>query len=149
MTEPESIVLTELRESPRRPGRYLLTLSDGRQLVLGVAALADAGVTRSGVALSPATVAALDHESAITALADRALDALARGRRTRRELEMRLRKREATPAQIREALDRLATSGLLSDESVAQAEAAARLRRGEAPTHVRRVLRRKGVSGAT
>lgn len=149
MNSPESIILQELRESPRRPGRFLLTLSDGRQLVVAIAALADTGATRAGMVLSSAMLAVLEQESAITDLADRALAALARGRRTRRELELRLRRREATPAQITEALDRLERSGLLSDEAVAQAEAAARLRRGEAPLRVRQQLRRKGVAGDT
>lgn len=149
MTNSESITLKELRESPRRAGRYLLSLSDGRQLVVGIAVLADTGATRAGVELGPDALARLLHEHTITDLADRAMDALARGRRTRRELELRLRRREASPAQIREALDRLEAAGLLSDEAVAQAEASARLRRGEAPARVTQQLRRKGVSGAT
>jgi regulatory protein len=148
MTEPTSISVKELRESPRRPGRYLLSLSDGQQLLVGVTVLADTGATRPGVVLTPAVLERLRHEHVITELADRALDALARGRRTRRELELRLRKREATPAQIREALDRLEQSGVLSDEAVANAEAASRLRRGDAPARVKQQLRRKGVTGA-
>jgi regulatory protein len=149
MTQPDSITVKELRESPRRPGRYLLSLSDGRQLLVGVAVLADTGATRAGIALSPAAIERLVHEATITDLADRALASLARGRRSRRELEMRLRRREATPEQIREALDRLEQAGLLSDEAVAQAEAAARLRRGEAPMRVQQQLRRKGVAAPT
>ncbi|MFN5598986.1 MAG: regulatory protein RecX [Gemmatimonas sp.] len=148
MTNSESITLKDLRESPRRPGRYLLSLSDGQQLVVGIAVLAETGATRAGVSLGPEVLARLLHEHSITALADRAVDALARGRRTRRELELRLRRHEATPAQIREALDRLEAAGLLSDEAVAQAEASARLRRGEAPARVTQQLRRKGVAGA-
>lgn len=149
MINSEPLLLRELRESPRRPGRYLLSLSDGRQLVVGVSVLADTGVTRAGISLEPAVLERLMHEHVITDLADRAVDFLARGRRTRRELELRLRKREATPAQIREALDRLEQSGILSDEHVAHAEAAARLRRGDAPARVKQQLRRKGVAGAT
>jgi len=148
MTESTSLSVKELRESPRRPGRYLLSLSDGEQLLVGVAVLADTGATRPGVVLTPTALERLRHEHVVTELADRALDALARGRRTRRELEIRLRRREATPSQIREALDRLEQSGLLSDEGVAQAEAASRLRRGEAPARVKQQLRRKGVAGA-
>lgn len=144
-----SLTLQDLRESPRRPGRYLLSLSDGRQLVVGVSVLADTGATRVGAELPPVTLERLLHEHTITDLADRALDYLARGRRTRRELELRLRKREATAAQIAEALDRLVEGGVLSDEDVARAEASARLRRGEAPTRVRQQLRRKGIMGAT
>ncbi|GAB1341140.1 regulatory protein RecX [Gemmatimonas sp.] len=148
MTHSETLHLKEIRESPRRPGRFLLSLSDGRQLVVTLAVLADTGATRAGIALSEAVLSRLLHEHVITELADRALDALARGRRTRRELELRLRKREATAVQIAEALARLEQAGLLSDERVAQAEAASRLRRGEAPARVRQQLRRKGVEGS-
>lgn len=149
MTDSTEISVKELRESPRRPGRYLLSLSDGQQLVVGVSVIADTGATRAGVVVTPAMLDKLLHEHTITELADRAVDYLARGRRTRRELDVRLRKREATPAQIREALDRLESTGILSDESVAQAEAASRLRRGEAPARVKQQLRRKGVAGDT
>jgi regulatory protein len=142
------VSIKEIRESPRRPGRYLLSLSDGRQLVVGIAVLGETGATSVGRELSASAVARLLEEHTITDLSDRALDYLARGRRTRRELETRLRRREATPAQIRVALDRLETAGVLSDESVAQAEAAARLRRGEAPARVKQQLRKKGVTGA-
>jgi regulatory protein len=148
MTEPLSPTVKELRESPRRPGRYLVSLSDGQQLLVGVAVLADTGATRPGVVLTEPALERLRHEHTITELTDRALDALARGRRTRRELELRLRRREATAAQIREALDRLEANGLLSDEAVASAEAASRLRRGEAPARVKQQLRRKGVAGS-
>lgn len=138
-----------LRESPRRPGRYVLQLGDGRTFVVGVAVLSDTGATKVGVELSEEQVARLAEESTITDLMDRALDALARSRRTRRELELRLLKREATPAQVRTALDRLEASGVLSDETVARAEAGARLRRGDAPARVRQQLRRKGVDQRT
>lgn len=141
--------IKDIRESPRRPGRYLLTLSDGQSLVVSVSVLADTGATRQGVELSDLSLAKLVEEHVVTDLADRALDYLARGRRTRRELELRLRKREATPAQIAAALDRLEQSGVLSDEAVAEVEASARLRRGEAPARVRQQLRKKGVSGKT
>ncbi len=141
------ISVKSLRESPRRPGRYLLSLSDGRELLVSVQVLSDTGATREGVELSDQALERLAEEHTITDLADRALDYLARGRRTRRELELRLRKREATPAQIAAALDRLEQSGVLSDEAVAQAEASARLRRGEAPARVRQQLRKKGVAG--
>ncbi len=154
--------IQDLRESPRRPGRYLLQMSDGRTLVLGVGVLSDCGATRVGAVLSEEVVERLLHESAVTAMADRALDMLARGRRTRRELERRLLRpplRRGQPApmpeegaeralQVREALDRLEASGVLSDTEVAEAEAAARLRRGEAPGRVTQVLRRKGVAGS-
>ncbi len=139
------VTVKEVRESPRRPGRYTLQLSDGRSLVLGLAALADSGATRTGVVLEPATLERLVREAAITELTDRALGTLARGRRTRRELEQRLRRREPDLTMVHAALDRLEASGALSDTIVANAEASARLRRGEAPTRVRQTLRMKGI----
>ncbi len=142
---PADVSVRELRESPRRPGRYRLTLSDGRTLVLGVTALSEHGATRVGAVLTPDTVARLVRDATITDLTDRAVAAIARGRRTRRELEQRLRRREPDVALIGAALDRLEASGLLSDTEVARAEAASRLRRGEAPARVKQTLRRKGI----
>lgn len=114
---------------------------------MAIGALSKTGATRAGVELDPDAVAYLGRESAITDLSDRAVNALARGRKTRRELAIRLRRVQPDAALIGEALDRLTASGVLSDEAVAHAEAAARLRRGEAPAKVRQVLRRKGVEG--
>ena len=61
---------------------------------------------------------------------------------------MRLRRLDGTPEQIREALDRLEAAGVLSDAAVAEAEVAARLRKGEPPARVRQQLQRKGVASA-
>jgi regulatory protein len=144
---PDGVLVKALRESPRRPGRYLLSLSDGRELVVGIAALADHGATRTGVALSSTALQQLTVEHSITELVDRGLGYLARGRRTRRELETRFRQKAAEPKHIVVALERLKALGVLSDEAVAEAEAASRLRRGEAPARVRQQLRRKGVAG--
>lgn len=120
-------------------------LSDGRELRVGIDVLADTGATRKGVALSGEQVARLVHAGAVTLLIDRALNALARGRRTRRELQQRLRKHEPDPAIVEQALDRLEASGVLSDPDVARAEASSRLRRGEGPARIRQRLRQKGI----
>ncbi|MEI6739885.1 MAG: regulatory protein RecX [Gemmatimonadaceae bacterium] len=135
----------ELRESPRTPGRYLVVLSTGGRCVVGVEALAECGATRIGAAVDAAQVEMLRRAGAISALVDRILNMLARSRRTRRELELRLRRLEPDMALITVALDRVAALGLVADEEVARAEASARLRRGEAPGRVRQVLRRKGI----
>lgn len=146
---PSPVTVTAIRESPRRPGRYFVDLSDKRRLLVSASALAEAGATRVGVVLAEAALARLLNEAVIIGLMDRALDLLARSRRTRRELEQRLRRGEPEPASIAEALDRLEASGVLSDDDVARAEASARLRRGEAPGRVRQLLLRKGVAGRT
>ncbi len=127
------------------PGRYLVLLSTGQQCVVGVDALSDVGATRVGATLDVVQLERLLHAAAITALVDRALASLAHGRRTRRELEARLRRHQPDPRLVAEALDRLETTGVLSDSEVARAEAASRLRRGEAPARVRQILRRKGI----
>ena len=134
-------------ESSRRPGRFVVSLADGRVFTVAIGALSETGATRAGVELDADAVVYLSRESTITDLSDRAVNALARGRKTRRELEIRLRRLQPDATLIAEALDRLTAIGVLSDEDVAHAEAAARLRRGEAPAKVRQVLRRKGVEG--
>jgi regulatory protein len=123
----------------------VVLLSNGQKCTVGVEALAAAAATRVGAVLDAPRLAQLLHAASVTGLVDRALNTLARGRRTRRELEMRLRRVEPNAALVAEALDRLEASGVLSDTEVAHAEAAARLRRGDAPQRIRQRLRRKGV----
>lgn len=143
----KALTVTALRESPRTAGRYVVTLSDGRSFVVGVSALADTGATRVGAILEPPAIARLVREAAISDLVARAVGMLARGRRTRRELEIRLRRREPDTALVAAALEKLEASGLISDQEVARAEASSRLRRGEAPTRVKQALRIKGIAG--
>ena len=143
----EPVTVRELRESPRRLGRYLVVLSTGQTCVVGVETLADTGATRVGAVLDPVRLERFLYAAVVTGLVDRALNALARGRKTRRELEIRLRRVEPDARVVAAALDRLEASGVLSDVDVARADAAARLRRGEAPARIRQTLRRKGVDG--
>ncbi|MCA0376399.1 MAG: recombination regulator RecX [Gemmatimonadetes bacterium] len=138
-------VVRAFTESPRRPGRWVIVLEDGRKWVVGAAVLGEVGIPREGQHFTTEQVIRLTRESEVTAVADRALDALARGRKTRRELERRFQRAGREAEVVRVALDRLATAGLLSDEEVARAEASSRLRRGEAPGRVRQRLRAKGV----
>jgi regulatory protein len=127
------------------PGRYVVVLSTGQKGVVGAEVLADTGATRVGASLDAGQVERLLRAAALSALVDRALNALARARRTRRELEMRLRRIEPDTQLVLEALDRLEASGVLSDAQVARAEASSRLRRGEGKARVNQVLRRKGI----
>lgn len=140
------MLVREVAEHPRRPGRYRVTLEGGQRFLVSVAGVAEAGATRAGVRLEPAQVARLEREAAITDIADRALASLARQRRSRRQLELAARRRGADPSLVAVALDRLAASGALDDRLLAEAEAAARVRRGDAPARVRQRLRRKGVA---
>jgi regulatory protein len=139
--------LTALRESPRRPGRYAVVFSDGTRLLVSLQALVEAGALAVGVDLSPVARAALERDARVTALVDRALAALARGRRTRRELALRLGRVEGDRALVEAALARVEATGALSDTEMAHAEARSRLGRGEGPARVRQRLRRKGIAG--
>ncbi|MBU6367858.1 MAG: recombination regulator RecX, partial [Gemmatimonadetes bacterium] len=87
-------------------------------------------------------------EAAVSEIVDRALASLARQRRSRRQLEVAARRRGADPALVTVAMERLEAAGALDDRMLAEAESAARLRRGEAPARVRQHLRRKGVASA-
>lgn len=145
------VTIKDIVEHPRRPGRYLLTLSDERAFTLSVTLLADLGATRKGVVLSAEAIARLESEAGILRVMDRAVASISRARRTRRELEQRLRRTKPgveppAAAVIAIALDRLTETGILSDESVARAEASSRLRRGDAPRRVQMILQQKGIS---
>jgi regulatory protein len=151
LPESSSIRVTEIVEHPRRPGRYLLTLSDERAFTVSVGLLADLGATRKGILLGTEALAKLESEAAILRVMDRALNSISRARRTRRELERRLGRTRpgvepTEPSTIAIALDRLTESGILSDENVARAEASSRLRRGDAPRRVAMILQHKGIT---
>ncbi|MEP6766482.1 MAG: RecX family transcriptional regulator [Gemmatimonadaceae bacterium] len=146
----KAIRIADIVEHTRRPGRYLLTLSDERTFTLSASLLADLGATRRGLELDVATVRKIESEAEVLRVMDRAIASLSRGRRTRRELAQRLRrvKPGVVPpdaAVVAMALNRLEESGLISDEAVARAEASSRLRRGDAPGRVEMILQRKGI----
>lgn len=143
--EPLPIVLERIREQARKPGRYRLAASAGRQWTVDADAMALAGFPTVGAHLPPETIAILDAASLAVAAFDRALGMLARARRTRRELTLRLRQRKVDAQSIERALERLEALGLLDDAAVARAEAAARFRRGEGERRIRQALGAKGV----
>ncbi len=138
--------IARVAEHGRKPGRYRVKLTDGREWLVDAEALTAAGALRKGQELDAATVLRLEANHRLTTCADRALGMLARARRTRREIEQQLRRVEPHPEYIEQALRRLEERGLLDDAAVARAEAAARFRRGEGAGRIRQVLRRKGVA---
>jgi regulatory protein len=124
-------------------------LVDGRQFLVDADAITLTAAYKEGVELDEAAVLRLEDSHRFIACFDRALGMIARARRTRRELEQRLRKGEADPRFIELAVMRLEQLGLLNDEDVARAEAASRFRRGEGAGRIRQSLMKKGVLGAT
>ncbi|HET6643803.1 MAG TPA: regulatory protein RecX [Gaiellaceae bacterium] len=75
-----------------------------------------------------------------------ALRALRHRDRSRRELDQRLAKAGIEPAERAETLDRLATSGLVSDKRFAAGRARSLAARGAGDDLIRTDLRRRGVA---
>lgn len=120
-------------------------MADGRVWLVDADAVGGLPTLRPGAALDGDTVAQLEAAHRFVAVFDRALGALARARRTRRELARRLQAHEPDAEVVERALARLERLGLLDDAAVARAEAASRFKRGEGSGRVRQALMRKGV----
>lgn len=122
---------------------------DGRAWVVAAETVAELPGLREGAPVDDSIAQTLDTAAQLLMLQDRAIGMLARARRSRLELERRLRRVADAPEHIRRVLDRLAASGLLDDESVARAEAASRFRRGEGRRKVQQRLAAKGIDRRT
>jgi regulatory protein len=91
----------------------------------------------------------MQRDPAVERAREAALRLLDRSRKTRRELERRLRDKEHAPEAIAQALDRLAAVGLVDDAEYAHAYARAKLaRRPVALRVVRQELARRGVAAS-
>jgi regulatory protein len=137
--------LASVSEHPRKPGRYRVRLADGRAWLVDADAVGLLPALRAGAALERDLVEQLESAHRFVAVFDRALGALARARRTRRELARRLAAHEPDADLVERALAKLEALGLLDDAAVARAEAASRFKRGEGTGRVRQALMRKGV----
>jgi regulatory protein len=137
--------LASVSEHPRKPGRYRVRLTDGRAWLVDADAVGLLPALRAGAALERDLVEQLESAHRFVAVFDRALGALARARRTRRELARRLAAHEPDADLVERALAKLEALGLLDDAAVARAEAASRFKRGEGTGRVRQALMRKGV----
>jgi regulatory protein len=95
----------------------------------------------------PARLAEADRSSDIGACREAALRLLERQRRTRADLERRLRDKGYAEAAIVEVLDRLASVGLVDDLEYARAfMAGRRARRAAGARRIEQELRARGVS---
>lgn len=137
--------LASVSEHPRRPGRYRVRLADDRAWLVDADTVALLPALRAGTALEGHIVAQLESSHRFVAVLDRALGALARARRSRRELARRLQGYEPNADIVEQVLARLEALGLLDDAAVARAEAASRFQRGEGAGRVRQALIRKGI----
>ena len=78
-----------------------------------------------------------------------ALDLLARREHSLAELREKLLAREFDPAEVEEALARLAGEGLADDGRFCEAFIAARIRKGQGPIRIRAELVERGIDGET
>ncbi|MCE9602033.1 MAG: recombination regulator RecX [Gemmatimonadetes bacterium] len=146
--EPMPGPVSALRESPRRAGRYAVEIGGVVIAPVSVETIGELGLAVGRPVAAPA-LARLLEASASTACYDKALDALARKGRSRRELERYLKQREHSPVAVAFACERLLSLGLLDDEAYARAytEGPARAR-GFGSRRTVSELRRRGVESA-
>lgn len=149
MLEPP-IRVTNVAEDPRVKGRVRVRCQAQGEtvtLVIGSSGVRAFNV-RTGMVLDTVSWAALSREARVVHAQDAALRMLSTSRRSRRDLEMRLRRREVDQTVIADALGRLDSVGLLNDDEFALAEAAAQLRNAARSTGaVKRRLRQRGIAG--
>ncbi|MCC7053560.1 MAG: RecX family transcriptional regulator [Gemmatimonadaceae bacterium] len=136
-------------EDPRVKGRVRVRCQGAGgtvTLVIGASGVRAFNV-RTGMVLDSVGWAALSREARVVHAQDAALRMLSTTRRSRRDLELRLRRREQDPTVIGDALGRLDALGLLNEDEFALAEAAAQLRNASRSSGaVKRRLRQRGVS---
>ena len=77
-----------------------------------------------------------------------AMDMLARREHTRLEVEQKLAKKDFSVEEIEQALNKLVSENLLSDERFTEAFIHSRMQRGSGPVKIRAELRQKGVTDA-
>jgi regulatory protein len=144
------IKVTSVAEDPRVKGRVRVrcqALGETVTLVIGSSGVRAFNV-RAGMTLDTVSWAALSREARVVHAQDAALRMLSTSRRSRRDLEQRLRRREMDASVIADALGRLDSIGLLNDDEFALAEAAAQLRNASRSSGaVKRRLRQRGVAG--
>jgi regulatory protein len=144
------IRVMNVAEDPRVNGRVRVrcqALGASVTLVIGASGVRAFNV-RTGMVLDTVSWAALSREARVVHAQDAALRMLSTARCSRRDLERRLRKREADPTIVADALGRLDAIGLLNDDEFALAEATAQLRNVARSTGaVKRRLRQRGIDG--
>ncbi len=138
--------VTSLREDHRRAGRYLLEVAGVAVGPVSVETIAELDLC-TGRDVDADSLARAVAASRTIECYDRALDALARRSRSRRDLERWLLERDYPAADIESALARLEELGLLDDAEFARGFAHRRLTgQGYGPRRVAAELARKGVA---
>jgi regulatory protein len=148
MTEGNYARVSELRESPRRPGRYEVKLEpNGEKLPVSVEIIAELKL-KVGRELSEIEHAKLTAASRIIACYDKSLATLSARARSSADLKRWLKTKDFTDAEIDPAIEKLQALGLLDDYAFARGFARSRLSpgRGLGARRVAMELARKGVA---
>lgn len=148
MTEGNYARISELRESPRRPGRYEIKLEpNGEKLPVSVEIIAELKL-KVGRELSEIEYAKLTAASRIIACYDKSLATLSARARSSADLKRWLKTKDFTDAEIDPAIEKLQALGLLDDYAFARGFARSRLApgRGLGARRVAMELARKGVA---
>lgn len=140
--------LVEIREHPRRPGRYEVVLDPGgEKLPVSLELIAELKL-KPGRLLSEAERASLSASSRGVACYDKALATLGARARSTADLKRWLKTKEFSEAEIAPAVEKLTALGLLDDKQYALSFARSRMApgRGFGARRVAAELGRKGVA---
>lgn len=141
--------VTALREHPRKPGRYELSLADERRLTVSVDLIAELKL-KPGRQLSARELEQLESGAQLLACYDKALATLGARARSAADLRRYLKTKDFTDEQITPTIEKLTALGLLNDLEFARTFARARMvpSRGRGPRRIAAELARKGVARA-
>jgi regulatory protein len=138
--------ITAVVQHPRRAGRYRLEVEGD---VVGVVDAESAGRLglRVGADYSDALAAGVEDASARVGAYDKALECLARGARSTKDLARWLAQREHSQEHIAAALERLTELGLLNDVEFARSFARSRATaRAMSRRRIQAELARRGIA---
>ena len=111
--------ITAIVPNPRKPGRFAVSIDGEEVATLSIEAIERLRLASDGQ-IDDRLRAAIDHEAAILATYDRALNMLAARARSAAELRRLLIRKGEPASQVDVAIDRLRTIGFLDDAAFAR-----------------------------
>jgi regulatory protein len=139
------MIVTQITEHPRKPGRYVVDV-DGREFaIVSADALAETK-TRIGVVVDDARAVALQDASEMSAVYDRALNLLAFRARSARELHRRLVQKGATASRAEQVIEKLRERGLIDDADFARQLTRSKVSAGASKRRLQQELFKRGVA---
>ena len=138
--------ITAIRERRHGSSRYVVEIDGHAGAIVSARAISDLALRIGGI-VDQTLAGALQGESAMVAVYDKAVELLAVRARSVRDLKLRLRRAGAPAPVIDAATERLAGLGLLDDEAYARNLAHARVAGGGiSKRRIGQELQKRGVS---